>query len=82
VSRGADHPRPERGVAIDRDPMAITPEVKTFVGSEVAVETTAGIVQGTLLSCTNRSLWVVAGEDDVMVLMTTVNSVHPLAAVG
>ena len=57
--------------------MTVTPEVKTFVGSEVAVETSTGTVQGTLLSCTTRSLWLVAGEDDVMVPMTTVHSVHP-----
>ena len=57
--------------------MAITPEVKTFVGSEVAVETSTGVVHGTLLSCTTRSLWLVAGEDDVMVPMTIVHSVHP-----
>ncbi|HEX2383628.1 MAG TPA: hypothetical protein VHI95_13380 [Acidimicrobiales bacterium] len=56
--------------------MAATPEVKTFVGSEVAVETTTGTVQGTLLSCTTRSLWLVAGEVDVVVPMTIVNSVH------
>lgn len=57
------------------------PEVKTFVGSEVAVETTTGTVQGRLLSCTSRSLWLVAGEDDVMVPMTIVHSVHPPASV-
>jgi hypothetical protein len=56
--------------------MTVTPEVKTLVGSEVAVETTMGTVHGTLLSCTARSLWLVAGEDDVMVPMTSVNSVH------
>jgi hypothetical protein len=55
--------------------------VKTLVGSEVAVETTTGTVQGRLLSCTTRSLWLVAGEDDVMVLMTTVHSVHPPASI-
>jgi hypothetical protein len=57
--------------------MTVTPEVKTLVGSEVAVETTTGTVQGRLLSCTTRSLWLVAGEDDVMVPMTIVHSVHP-----
>jgi hypothetical protein len=61
--------------------MTVTPEVKTLVGSEVAVETTTGVVRGTLLSCTTRSLWLVAGEDDVMVPMTTVNSVRPPARV-
>ena len=61
--------------------MTVTPEVKTLVGSEVAVETATGVVCGTLLSCTTRSLWLVAGEDDVVVPMTSVHSVHPPAAV-
>jgi len=61
--------------------MAVAPEVKTFVGSEVAVETTTGTVRGTLLSCTTRSLWLVAGEDDVVVPMKIVNSVHPPATI-
>jgi len=62
--------------------MPLTPEVKTFVGYEVAVETTTGVVQGTLLSCTTRSLWLVTGEDDVMVPMTIVHSVHPPAPIA
>jgi hypothetical protein len=57
--------------------MTVSTEVKTLVGSEVAVETTTGTVQGRLLSCTTRSLWLVAGEDDVVVPMTIVHSVHP-----
>ncbi len=56
--------------------MTVSTEVKTLVGSEVAVETTTGTVQGRLLSCTTRSLWLVAGEDDVVVPMTIVHSVH------
>jgi hypothetical protein len=56
--------------------MTITAEVRTLVGAEVDVETTTGVVHGTLLSCTARSLWLVAGEDDVMVPMTAVHSVH------
>ncbi len=56
--------------------MTNTAEVRTLVGTEVSVETTTGVVHGTLLSCTTRSLWLVAGEDDVMVPMTTVHSVH------
>jgi hypothetical protein len=54
----------------------LTPEVRTLVGSEVDVETAAGIVHGTLLSCTAQSLWLVAGEDDLMVPTASVRSVH------
>jgi len=62
--------------------MTITPEVKTLVGSEVALETTTGVVYGTLLSCTSRSLWLVAGEDDLVVPLATVHSVHLPTTVG
>jgi hypothetical protein len=54
----------------------LSTEVRTLVGSEVDVETAAGIVHGTLLSCTTQSLWLVAGEDDLMVPIASVRSVH------
>lgn len=54
----------------------LTAEVRTLVGTEVDVETAAGVVRGTLLSCTARSLWLVAGEDDLMVPIASVRSVH------
>jgi len=54
----------------------LTTEVRTLVGTEVDVETAAGVVCGTLLSYTARSLWLVAGEDDLMVPIASVRSVH------
>ena len=54
----------------------LTAEVRTLVGTEVDVETAAGVVRGTLLSYTQRSLWLVAGEDDLMVPIAAVRSVH------
>ena len=54
-------------------------EVRTLVGSEVDVETAAGTVHGTLLSYTVQSLWLVAGEDDLMVPIASVRSVHSQA---
>jgi hypothetical protein len=54
----------------------LTTEVRTLVGSEVDVETAAGIVHGTLLSCTTQSLWLVAGDADLMVPIASVRSVH------
>ena len=54
----------------------LTTEVRTLVGSEVDVETAAGIVPGTLLSYTAQSLWLVAGEVDLMVPVASVRSVH------
>ena len=58
----------------------LTTEVRSLVGSEVDVETVAGVVHGTLLSCTQTSLWLVDGEDDLMVPLDLVEAVHPPAA--
>jgi hypothetical protein len=55
----------------------LTPEVRTLVGTEVDVETAAGTLHGVLLSCTAQSLWLVADENDLMVPLDTVESVHP-----
>jgi len=54
----------------------LTPEVRTLVGSIVDVETTNGVLHGTLLSCTASSLWLVDGEMDLMVPLAAVESVH------
>ncbi|HEY2814987.1 MAG TPA: hypothetical protein VGJ03_16085 [Acidimicrobiales bacterium] len=62
--------------------MTITPEVRTLVGSEVAVETTSGVVLGLLLSCTAHSLWLVSDEVDLMVPMATIHAVHAPTPVG
>ena len=58
----------------------LTTEVRSFVGFEVDVETAAGVLHGTLLSATQTSLWLVDGEDDLMVPLASVESVHPPAA--
>ena len=58
----------------------LTTEVRSLVGFEVDVETAAGVVHGTLLSCTQSSLWLVDGEHDLMVPLAVVESVHPPAA--
>jgi hypothetical protein len=55
----------------------LSPEVRTLVGSEVDVETASGTFHGMLLSCTARSLWLVADENDLMVPLDSVESVHP-----
>jgi hypothetical protein len=51
-------------------------EVRSLLGIEVDVETSAGIYHGTLLSCTAKSLWLVDGEDDLMVPLALVHAVH------
>ena len=54
----------------------ITPEVRTLVGSTVDVETSSGILHGTLLSCSASSLWLVDGEVDLMVPLDAVEAVR------
>jgi len=51
-------------------------ELRHLVGTTVTVQTGHGDLHGTLLSCTNRSLWLVDdGEDDVVVLIEDVVTV-------
>jgi hypothetical protein len=61
--------------------MSMGLEARPLLGSEVEVETGSAVVHGMLLSCTIRSLWLVAGELDVMVDAADVRSVR-LSAQG
>lgn len=50
--------------------------LRPLVGSSITVETDAGLVHGTLLSCTARSLWLIDdGELDVVLTLDHVVSV-------
>ena len=56
-------------------------EVRHLVGSSVTVQTGAGALHGTLLSCTARSLWLDDDlEDDVMVPLDDVQRICTDAA--
>ena len=44
-------------------------DLRPLVGSEVAADTAAGRVEGTLLSCTSRSAWIVVGDVDHVVAL-------------
>jgi hypothetical protein len=53
------------------------PALRTLVGTEVAVDTATEHLEGTLLSCTRRSLWIVSGDDvDHVVAVPGLVSVH------
>jgi hypothetical protein len=58
----------------------LSTEMRSLVGSDVDVETARGVLHGRLLSCTHSSLWLVDGEDDLMVPLDDVEAVHPPAA--
>ena len=51
-------------------------EVRTLVGAEVAVETAGGALEGTLLSCTARSAWIVANDVDHVVALPHVRAIR------
>jgi hypothetical protein len=44
-------------------------QLRAHVGAEVAVETASGPIEGTLLSCTTRSAWIVAADVDHVVAL-------------
>ena len=44
-------------------------DLRLLVGAEVAAHTASGSLIGTLLSCTTRSAWIVAGDVDHVVAL-------------
>jgi len=51
-------------------------DVRTLIGAEVAVDTASGALEGTLLSCTSRSAWIVAGDVDHVVALPHVQAIR------
>ncbi|MFP5255030.1 MAG: hypothetical protein ACLGI8_04175 [Acidimicrobiia bacterium] len=51
-------------------------DLRALVGAEVCALTVAGTVEGTLLSCTSRSAWIVAGDVDHVVALPHLHHVH------
>jgi hypothetical protein len=51
-------------------------DLRTMVGAEVEAETAGGHLEGTLLSCTARSAWIVAGDEDHVLALPTIHSIH------
>lgn len=51
-------------------------DVRTLIGAEVAADTGAGSLEGTLLSCTTRSAWIVAGDVDHVVALLNLRSIQ------
>ncbi len=44
-------------------------DLRLLVGAQVAAETATGALEGTLLSCTARSAWIVVGDVDHVVAL-------------
>ena len=51
-------------------------DLRPMVGAEVAADTAAGHVEGTLLSCTTRSAWIVVGDVDHVVALPHLLAIH------
>jgi hypothetical protein len=51
-------------------------DLRLLVGAEVAAITAGGSLEGTLLSCTARSAWIVAGDVDHVVALPHLHSIH------
>jgi hypothetical protein len=66
---------PSRGIAarscdwqaVDDESMLV--RLRGLVGHEVRLDTAGGTLVGTLVSCTTRSAWVVAGDVDHVVAL-------------
>lgn len=62
---------------LDQDHHQVSlPHLRALVGSEVCALTLAGAVEGTLLSCTRRSAWIVAGDVDHVVALPHLHHIH------
>ncbi|HJR26508.1 MAG TPA: hypothetical protein VJ804_13620 [Acidimicrobiales bacterium] len=51
-------------------------DLRPLVGAQVALDTAGGLVEGTLLSCTARSAWIVVGDVDHVVALPHLRAVH------
>ena len=51
-------------------------DLRPLVGAQVALDTAGGRVEGTLLSCTTRSAWIVVGDVDHVVALPHLRAVH------
>jgi hypothetical protein len=51
-------------------------DVRTLIGAEVAVDTAGGALEGTLLSCTARSAWIVVGDVDHVVALPHLTAIR------
>jgi hypothetical protein len=50
--------------------------LRTLIGAEVAAHTATGSLEGTLLSCTTRSAWIVVGDVDHVVALPHLQRIH------
>ncbi|MGE3621046.1 MAG: hypothetical protein AB7L84_11350 [Acidimicrobiia bacterium] len=61
---------------LDEDDRIAFGHLRALVGSDVALDTSAEHLEGRLLSCTHRSAWLVCGDEDRVIALPEVQSVH------
>jgi len=65
----------DAAAALEGDPGIPLHELRSLVGAEVAADTAGGHVEGTLLSCTTRSAWIVVGDVDHVVALPHLHAI-------
>jgi hypothetical protein len=68
--------RMEAAAALEGHPGISLHDLRPFVGAEVAADTYGGHLEGTLLSCTSRSLWIVVGDVDHVVALPQLRAIQ------
>ena len=66
----------EAAAALDGDETISFHALRPLIGAEVAADTSTGHVEGTLLSCTTRSAWIVVGDVDHVVALPQLLAIH------
>jgi hypothetical protein len=51
-------------------------ELRAMVGAVVVIDTPREHLEGTLVSCTRRSAWLVCGDEDRVVALPEVRAAH------
>ncbi len=66
----------EAAAALDPHAGVSLHDLRPLVGAQVTADTASGPVEGTLLSCTARSAWIVVGDVDHVVALPHLRAVH------
>jgi hypothetical protein len=66
----------DAAAALDGNEGVTLHDLRLLVGAEVAAHTATGALEGTLLSCTRRSAWIVVGDVDHVVALPHLHAIH------
>ena len=66
----------EAATALDSSEHVSLHDLRRLIGAQVAAHTANGDLEGTLVSCTTRSAWIVAGDVDHVVALPHLHSIQ------